>query len=408
MKKEFYNQLDGLRAIAVIGVMLSHWVFLPFIKKLGLGFWGVNLFFVLSGFLITEILLKQIHRKDSTKNILMSFYLKRSLRIFPIYYLIVALAYIFNLDGSREITEYTLTYTLNFYNAISGNEGSYLSHLWSLCVEEQFYLIWPFLLLLVNRKYHLHMIISIIFASVGFRFVLTLAEVNNYSIYNYRIMPASLDALGLGALIAYLKLFKQQTLRKILQFQLVPIIALSAYIFLSFSNSFHLLSETLLRFSISVCCFFIVGKAVFGFSNTFGKLLEVSFIQHLGRISYGLYLYHLLVSTFLEKNIREIASGNLPAFLPEIVRYNLYIIEVPINFSFTFLIAMLSYRFIETPFLRLKDKIDQMQNPYTKQKKGLRQHVQPGDIKVYSFNKHSQLSNRKKPERFSDVQLPKS
>ena len=85
MAKEYYNQLDGLRALSVFGVLVSHWIFIDFIQKLGLGFWGVNFFFVLSGFLITEILINQIENKLSYKKLLSQFYIKRALRILPAY-----------------------------------------------------------------------------------------------------------------------------------------------------------------------------------------------------------------------------------------------------------------------------------------------------------------------------------
>ncbi len=358
MQKLYYNKLDGLRALAILGVMISHWVHLDFVKKLGLGFWGVNLFFVLSGFLITEILLKQIYRKEKNGEILKKFYIKRTLRIFPIYYLVIFFAFFLNLDNSRLLSVYSFTYTLNFYNSFSGDTGLYLSHIWSLCVEEQFYLIWPLLLLLINPDHHKKLILSAIGVALLFRFILLFLKIPHYNIYNYRMMPGCMDALGLGALLAYLKLNHTDRVESFLKKSFIPVI--SVIIFMTivfFFKGGGLLSEVFLRFLVSICSFFLIGNSLFHMKKRFGKLLENGIIQYFGKISYGLYLYHLIISSLLG-NWFSSYWESIQTSLPGILKYNSYLVSFPLYLSITIIIASLSYYIIERPFLHIKEKLE--------------------------------------------------
>ncbi len=300
MQKLYYKKLDGLRAIAVLGVMVSHWVHLDFVQRLGLGFWGVNLFFVLSGFLITEILLKQIYRKEQNGAILKKFYIKRTLRIFPIYYVVIIFAFFLNLDNSRNLSVYSFTYTLNIYNSFSGDTGLYLLHIWSLCVEEQFYLLWPLLLLVIKPVYHKKFILSAIGVAILFRFILFIFKIPHYNIYNYRMMLGCMDALGLGALLAYLKLNDTDWVVLFLKKSFIPAISLSMFIaVVFFLKGDSLISEVFLRFLVSICSFFLIGNSLYHMKNRFGWFLENRIMQYFGKISYGLYLYHLIISSLL-------------------------------------------------------------------------------------------------------------
>jgi peptidoglycan/LPS O-acetylase OafA/YrhL len=360
VKKEFYTQLDGLRALAIIAVLIAHWLPLELLqKKLACGFWGVNLFFVLSGFLITESLMKQIQSNSTPKKILRSFFIRRSLRIFPIYYLLIFVAYALNLDGSRDFVQYTLTYTLNFYDAFTGAPEHYLTHLWSLCVEEQFYLVWPFLLLFIPTRHHKGLIFTVILLSLVLRFALALIHYPNFQVYNYRMMPACLDALGLGALLAHLKLFALPTLQKLAKMVWVPLLCVTAFGIIQFIDTpFHdLVEETLSRFVVSICCFFIVASAVFGYSNKFGRLLELPFMRYIGKISYGIYLYHLVISALFAHYFNNYLFIHFPPYFPQVLKYNLYVVDFPLVFVITFLVSSLSYYLVERPFLQLKDRL---------------------------------------------------
>ncbi|GAA4741997.1 acyltransferase family protein [Flavisolibacter ginsenosidimutans] len=355
--KVFYQQLDGLRALSVFAVILAHGLPFTFFRDtLGLGFWGVDLFFVLSGFLITEILLKQICAQEKPKRMIKSFYVKRTLRIFPIFYIVLLLAIGFNLDGCRAYCGYAFTYTLNFYNASSGVEGRYLSHIWSLCVEEQFYLFWPFMLLLIKPRFHKHLIMAVIIAAVLFRWVTTIVNYHNYHIYNYRSMPSALDALGIGAFLAYVKLFHLPLLKKAMRWRFVPALFFVLFLLLSAFNYPHriLFEETFLRLCVSVCCFFIIAQGVFGYEGRFGRFLQTASLRYLGKISYGIYLFHLLIQFFFDDYVDKYVLAHYSRSLPKLFQYNLHLLQLPLIILFTVLIAAASFRWIEKPFLQLK------------------------------------------------------
>ena len=142
------TQLDGLRGLAILGVLVNH--FWQFQGALQCGWAGVSLFFVLSGFLITRILLHQkkliVENKNTFWQSISIFYTRRALRIFPLYYLIVLLMIFFNAQNAQNLSPYLLSYTFNFIVSASNFTGP--NWLWSLSVEEQFYLAWPAIVLL--------------------------------------------------------------------------------------------------------------------------------------------------------------------------------------------------------------------------------------------------------------------
>jgi peptidoglycan/LPS O-acetylase OafA/YrhL len=162
-----FKQIDSLRAIAVTMVFLYHW--LPSVvlfQDWHLGSLGVSVFFVLSGFLITKILLTEKEKIDNNKQTLANafklFYTRRTLRIFPIYYLLLLFLFALNFQEVRSEILWHVTYSSNVLYYLNGNFSNGLSHLWSLCVEGQFYLVWPILLFLVPFK-HLKIFFFLLF-----------------------------------------------------------------------------------------------------------------------------------------------------------------------------------------------------------------------------------------------------
>ena len=138
-------QLDGLRALAVLFVIYYHWVPVQYHGHLHWGSFGVQLFFVLSGYLITGILIKV--RDQAEKGLVLgaikAFYVRRSLRIFPVYYAVVIAITILGVYSARETFWYNVTYTTNIYLFINNTWTQNTAHFWSLAVEEQFYVVWP-------------------------------------------------------------------------------------------------------------------------------------------------------------------------------------------------------------------------------------------------------------------------
>ena len=210
------EQLDALRFFAVFSVLITHWHLLDARPKLSFLFGanGVNLFFALSGFLITLILIRTKEEQNFTLGTsLRNFYLRRTLRIFPVYYLMLTLLWFFNHSLVADGMPWYLSYLTNFY-CIKIQGWGRLTHLWSLALEEQFYLLWPFVIFLIPTKRLWMPISAIIVLSVFSKFVLLQNDANFWVLY---MNPTGVfDILGMGALLAYLYHFHIDRLKKTL------------------------------------------------------------------------------------------------------------------------------------------------------------------------------------------------
>lgn len=352
-------QLDALRFFAVLGVMVAHtwhpkrlpWLF----GDLDWAGLGVRLFFVLSGFLITGILLDC--RKTAEKNGISSmffirqFYARRFLRIFPIYYLVVIIALIVDLPPAREIWGWLFTYTTNVYITINNEWVGRLGHLWTLAVEEQFYLVWPWIILFVPRKRLLSLIL----------FFISLGPI--YRAFAYKIYPfdigamdfkastltlGSLDSLAIGALLALVwsSNIPKPTLQKHLTRLILPIglilytLSLILYHYRIKPSVFFVLSD----FAGSLIFAWLISSAGLGFKGLAGKVLEWRPLIYLGKITYGIYIYHYFPPLIL---------------VPLLSRFG-YEMPVPGFTSFvlsgllTIAVASLSWHWLEQPINNLK------------------------------------------------------
>ena len=200
----YMAQLDALRAFAVAAVLIHHYT--P--GGWGYGAYaGVKLFFTISGFLITGILLRSRDAADAQHQkrlgSLAKFYARRFLRIFPLYYFVVAVAFAINLEPSRKIIGWLLTYTLNIHMAQQGWFEANFAHFWSLSVEEQFYICWPWLALFLPRKLLFPAGLAMISAGPLFRLSYILSGYKNMTgLATYISTPSSLDHLGAGVVLA--------------------------------------------------------------------------------------------------------------------------------------------------------------------------------------------------------------
>lgn len=187
---KYIKELDSFRAIAVLFVIIGHGAGVNnYLSKVFNADFGVNLFFVLSGFLITWILL--VNREEaksaglSVASIFKMFYIRRTLRIFPLYYLCVVIFFLLSsilTDNNRFIFPWLFTYSANWYFIIHQTWVGHISHVWSLAVEEQFYLIWPTVMLLVSRK--LLPLAIFIFIMVGLLFYFHWSSLYQLLYYN--------------------------------------------------------------------------------------------------------------------------------------------------------------------------------------------------------------------------------
>jgi peptidoglycan/LPS O-acetylase OafA/YrhL len=254
----YIKQLDSIRAIAVILVIFSHWIPTSYlINRIPIGGIGVDIFFVLSGFLISKILFENRNKADELKisklTVLRNFYVRRTLRIFPIYYLTIFILLFFSKSTGTNIQSsfvYLLTYTSNFYFFNIQSWDGLVSHLWSLAVEEQFYLIWPWVILYFNKKYFLHIIFIFIFIGVLSQYLMD--GINMSSI----LTITCFDAFGIGAILSWVVTYSNERLKKI-YFIISVISAISFFFFVlgSVQNSWKFIP---LRTLISLITLWII------------------------------------------------------------------------------------------------------------------------------------------------------
>jgi peptidoglycan/LPS O-acetylase OafA/YrhL len=323
-------QLDGLRALAVTFVMAFH--FIPGVDRYApLGSIGVRLFFVLSGFLITRILLAS--RQRPIGDALRTFYIRRSLRIFPVFYLVLAVAALIDIGPVRSTIGWHVTYLTNAYLFERGAWHGSISHLWSLAVEEQFYLVWPFLVLWLPER-RLAPVITLMVLISPISRVLIGGPMNS-------VLPTScLDSLGAGALLA-LPAARDLMIRI---GQAIGLPLLASALVLRYAGMTGVPLEVALDFGVSLASAWLVGAAARGFSGSFGNALQLRPVVYIGTISYGLYLFHGFIPYVLGRYVPGFVEMSWPA-------------RAVLLTAATFSVAALSWRIVEAPLLRLKDRL---------------------------------------------------
>jgi peptidoglycan/LPS O-acetylase OafA/YrhL len=359
-KEQHIIQLDGLRFFAVFLVMVAHWLQwkwtnpiltnIPFVH-------GVTMFFVLSGFLITRILLqnrdKYLAHKLKISGLIRSFYLRRFFRIFPIYYLLIFGLLLFDYKNTYDIFPWLLTYTSNIYQSINNTYVGDFNHFWSLAVEEQFYLFWPFVILFVRPKKTLLAIIMTIIIALIIRAFLYV-YIDNWMATSYFTLSC-MHALGIGALLAYIKCYLPKTEKALsnpIWLYLSVALYISSLIILSYFKIEWLSAIGDEFFFAIAAALLILRAATNGFKFGAKYLLENKFVVYSGKISYGLYVYHLFIPNLFYYCAPKIGLAITNKYTEFIAFYCL-----------TFLVAHVSWLLIEQPILKLKSKV-----PYMKEK----------------------------------------
>lgn len=296
--------LDGLRGVAVVAVMVHHYWPTPN-QWSYLGATGVDLFFVLSGFLITWILLSLRDRPRG--RVLLAFALRRILRLAPPWFILLFGLYLLGYPELRsgEALYWAQAYLINVFMVIRGNWAGHISHGWSLAVEEQFYLIWPWLMLLVHRRFLSPLMVALLVsAPVWGAFCLwSLApEVGETRAYfAYFMLPIGcFDRLAGGALLAYLYVFKAPGVMEEVAGMglLLGIIVLFLHfpLFLWPHGGGLAASATSPVWSTAVGLVFmwVVTHVVLasGEGSPVLRILEWRPLAYVGQVSYGIYLYH--------------------------------------------------------------------------------------------------------------------
>jgi peptidoglycan/LPS O-acetylase OafA/YrhL len=314
--------LDGLRALSILLVILSHASNDPgypawFHISGAYGRFGVRVFFVISGYLITSLLLKE-HRKTGTIS-LRDFYVRRAFRILPAAYIYIAIIGILQWKNLR-LSDYltAIFYVRNF------TDGAFaFGHLWSLSVEEQFYFLWPVLLLLFFRR---RITIALIGIAIGpiFRGIIYATNHKN-AVYWF---PAVEDSLATGCLLAILR-GKEMLSRISFDRWIVPIAVLTvAFPILAYPHGVEpLLIQTLTNAGLALCVDHVIRHPYW--------LLNNPFIEWMGRLSYSLYLWQ-----------QPFTMLHLQAWWA----------RFPISLVSLLLCASASYYFVEKPFLAMRDR----------------------------------------------------
>jgi peptidoglycan/LPS O-acetylase OafA/YrhL len=332
-------QLDSLRAFAVAPVLAAHF----WLPDLHLSSLGVRLFFVLSGFLLTGILLRERDAAEVNRvgrgAVLFDFYARRILRIWPAYYFALIAAVIMGADAVAETFAWHALFASNILFFIEQQWFPQVTAaLWTLAVEEQFYLVLPLILLFVPGKHLRALLTASIIAAILYRLILTLAVPGRLD-FDLILPVAQLDALGGGALLALLQHGKGSIAwQKLLAWSLPA----AAFFYAGFlpDRVDVVLGEAVYLLPMIA----IVAGANAGIGGAAGRLLSARPIVALGRISYGVYLYHLFVAGAFDKLADVLGYAHVP---DGPIRFLLF-------FGATILAAALSWIVLERPALALR------------------------------------------------------
>ncbi len=343
-------QLDSLRAIAALAVMAEHFPEGDFVSwnvfQLGyLGLLGVLLFFVLSGYLITGILLS--YRSSGVGQAFKRFYIRRTLRIFPIYHLTLVILFLIGLPSVTGYILWHAFYVSNLLFVLKPEIAAPIAHLWTLSVEEQFYLIWPFFILLLPYRHLFRVILWAVVFGLGWK-ALMIETLGDHLAGGLWVFSC-LDSLALGAFLAYVE--QDEKLRpkrpRILSGLLLAgsvMVAIQAILFISDTGKGFTL--VVAYFGPSLVFTWLVGRAASGFTKWPGAVLNWRPLRYLGKISYGVYLYHYFMPQVLQVLVQSLGfhqPGNLTATL--------------VAFLLTLSAATVSWHLVERPISRLKDQL---------------------------------------------------
>ena len=330
--------LDGYRAIGIFLVAADHF---GFAAPGGLALTG---FFALSGFLITWLLRKEQLATGSIS--VRRFYLRRMLRILPAYYVYVGLSLMTVAFLGRPLpygmVSSSLLYVANYYNAFNGHPPGPFSHLWSLAVEEQFYLLWPVLLVVVSRR-GTKAIAAFLASAIGFVLIWrTIVYLNTESVaYIYNAFDTRFDCLAVGCLLAVC--VEHEKFRRavglVTRWSWLPLVTLAVLMQLKRAPVLYQYTMGYTVHAILLSVFIVQLVALY--KSRLWNWLEHPAVKYVGGISYPMYLYHQW----------GIGLGYKAAFLPQLGQY-------AVGMAATIGVAAASYHFVERPFLRLKKRFE--------------------------------------------------
>ncbi|WP_269542135.1 acyltransferase family protein [Cerasicoccus fimbriatus] len=349
------SQLDGLRAYAVGAVVWAHWAPQGIHGDIGgtnIGAIGVQIFFVLSGFLITGILLDARFKQATptpSSIVLRQFYIRRFLRIFPLYYATIFLMALLNIEPFRESIFWHATYLQNVYQQLTTRD-IWGSHLWSLAVEEQFYLFWPILMLYVPRS----KLLWLMFASIAISPISKIVVWSSSLQIDPNLLTFGvLDCFGVGALLSVLA---RQLSTDRMNTLAVWFIGVGVALFCLAQTEFIPLLA-LRQTGVALISGAIIWGASLGLGGPLGFMLQNKVAVYLGTISYGIYILHGLSLALWQWFYY---SAPIPGYLifsklgiPDTLNENYWFLLF-VKTAITLGLSVLSWHFFEKPLNHLK------------------------------------------------------
>lgn len=345
--------LDGVRGMAILAVLVHHGGHMipqvsaseRYLQRVTETLWiGVDLFFVLSGCLITGILLKSL----PDRNYFSSFYFRRALRIFPVYY--AALIAVYIVAGQRGAgSPLWQIFFLSNWGFLKGAANAWLLHFWSLSVEEQFYSVWPLLTFLIRGPAYLLLCFGLTIACWAVRFSGAFPTGNVFTLTVTRF-----DGLALGAAVAFA--MQNPALRSKLRKLALPILCLSGLILALLAFERHGLDkmdpwvQRLGYGTIAIGCAALVAKAVLG-TGAIPRFFESPFLRSMGRYSYAMYVVNWPLALWTQPYLLRLTTG---ATAP--VRLSLDLLYILATAAASYLLALLSWHLLEKRALAFREK----------------------------------------------------
>jgi peptidoglycan/LPS O-acetylase OafA/YrhL len=315
----------------------------------------VTFLFVLSGYFATNTLLKLRKRMEKGQTdmggAVKDFYLRRYLRICPMYFIVLMLTALFNVEGARESLPWNACFLANIQTVMSGEWNGRFSPMWSLSFLEQFYLIWPFVVLVLPRRRLVPALICLTALGPGWRLI---CYWQNLSAIDWTVAPlASCDAVGCGALLAVARLGMtgERVLPRLMW--VARWVGVPGYLALVVAKGLHhtpWYTEVVIPLVASLAFMWLAEKASRGFSGVMGVVLNNETMAHIGRMSYSIFLIH----TFAELLLPH--QGLMGRILDSNYRF---LVLIPCTVG----LANLAWRFIERPLQELRRRMPRPELP---------------------------------------------